>query len=812
MQDRGGAHPRLMIVAVFLVALLGLASVAAARVSKHRHKRAQPVAHLVLDDARIRKGDVIRADPRASRLPRGAVVSLSFGDGRSMRLRRLALVRHRYRRTGKFVITLSVRAGRRSSTVRRRVIVRPRVIRMRPKDRTISVGRGGLKSLQSGSNGEQTAIVSSPRSSHPLGSILSVPGSSRFPDGVLGKVIASAPAASGGTQLTLLPVGLNQAYREVQIATGGSLDDPGVLVENDQGHVIGAASDPRSLRHIGIHFGGTGIRCTGAVTPPLDVNLDLSGLHWDLSFTYPSPSIHFLVTGSPTITIDAGFNVATECHWTLPLHIVVPIPGTPLQVKISPRLEFSTSGSLGFHARWSPRLTYGFDRGNGVSSDAHVFNLGQPVFRWGVVGSADLFFGPDAELSLAGRVGVSVAFGPDITMSRRNDCTDVDAGLKISASAEADVFIARWSFTLFSGYIKGGNLLHACGSSAPPSGGGTPSGGGVGTPSGGGGGTPSGAGGGGTPSGAGGGGASGPLPGGEFAVMNASGGIYWRSAPDWSTPEAVSGNGFYPGTIIAVSCYQAGGATVPGSADGMWEQASWVSGPGSGHGWINEHFIDDGAGINQPSPGVPPCASSSPPPPSGTTLETVGGVTHTWTNYTNAGGTQGPSIQTGQTVGIACKLQGFRVADGDTWWYQIASSPWNGTYYASADAFYNNGQTSGSLTGTPFVDNNVPDCPGSSPPPPPTYAETVGGVTHTWTNYGNAGGTQGPSIATSQTVQVACKVTGFRVADGDTWWYRVASSPWNGTFYASADAFYNNGQTSGSLHGTPFVDNNVPNC
>ena len=56
------------------------------------------------------------------------------------------------------------------------------------------------------------------------------------------------------------------------------------------------------------------------------------------------------------------------------------------------------------------------------------------------------------------------------------------------------------------------------------------------------------------------------------------------------------------------------------------------------------------------------------------------------------------------------------------------------------------------------------------------------------------------------------KVQGFAVADGDTWWYRIASSPWNGAYYASADAFYNNGRTSGSLHGTPFVDNAVPNC
>jgi surface antigen len=102
--------------------------------------------------------------------------------------------------------------------------------------------------------------------------------------------------------------------------------------------------------------------------------------------------------------------------------------------------------------------------------------------------------------------------------------------------------------------------------------------------------------------------------------------------------------------------------------------------------------------------------------------------------------------------------------------------------------------------------------PTVAPPTTSTYSETTGGVTHTWTNYTNAGGTQGPSIPSNATVQIACKLTGFRVEDGNTWWYRVASSPWNGAYYASADAFYNNGQTSGSLHGTPFVDPGVPDC
>ena len=114
-----------------------------------------------------------------------------------------------------------------------------------------------------------------------------------------------------------------------------------------------------------------------------------------------------------------------------------------------------------------------------------------------------------------------------------------------------------------------------------------------------------------------------------------------------------------------------------------------------------------------------------------------------------------------------------------------------------------NGVTSNTLT----VGSSAPP-----PPPPTTWSETTGGVAHTWTNYTNAGGTQGPSIGANQTVQIACALTGFRVADGNTWWYRIASAPWSGVYYVSADAFYNNGRTSGSLLGTPFVDPAVAGC
>jgi hypothetical protein len=102
---------------------------------------------------------------------------------------------------------------------------------------------------------------------------------------------------------------------------------------------------------------------------------------------------------------------------------------------------------------------------------------------------------------------------------------------------------------------------------------------------------------------------------------------------------------------------------------------------------------------------------------------------------------------------------------------------------------------------------------GSTPPPAaPTYTETSGSFVHTWSDYADAGGSEGPEMPPSDSVQIACKLTGFTVADGNSWWYRIASSPWDGSYYASADAFYNDGQTAGSLLGTPFVDPNVASC
>lgn len=189
---------------------------------------------------------------------------------------------------------------------------------------------------------------------------------------------------------------------------------------------------------------------------------------------------------------------------------------------------------------------------------------------------------------------------------------------------------------------------------------------------------------------------------------------------------AVSINGFGANSTVAVTCYDSV------SADGFYSFRMGTDGNGAGHienqcysadgpdHWVTANGVTSNHvtwGGSAPPPPAPPAPAPAPPvptppaPPAPRTYpETSGGLVHTWTNYTNAGGTEGPSVPANTTIQISCKLQGFRVPSGNTWWYRIAQAPWNNTYYGSADAFYNNGQTSGSLRGTPFVDPNVRDC------------------------------------------------------------------------------------------------------
>lgn len=168
-----------------------------------------------------------------------------------------------------------------------------------------------------------------------------------------------------------------------------------------------------------------------------------------------------------------------------------------------------------------------------------------------------------------------------------------------------------------------------------------------------------------------------------YGVMNAEGGIYWRSGPDWNTPVQTVGFGFYPDTVIAVHCYQAGAGNVPGSADFMWEYATDVGGSGFGTGWVNEHFINDGQPINQSSLGVPPCGGSAeiPPPaspPSGGRLvfsvfNAEGGIYYrTGPHWIETRSEPGVGVYNGDQVELICGAFGDAVGPySDTAWSKV---------------------------------------------------------------------------------------------------------------------------------------------
>jgi hypothetical protein len=181
-----------------------------------------------------------------------------------------------------------------------------------------------------------------------------------------------------------------------------------------------------------------------------------------------------------------------------------------------------------------------------------------------------------------------------------------------------------------------------------------------------------------------------------------------------------------------------------------------------------------------------------------------------WTATARTGSERGPRFDLGDLAG------GTVPADGMVRWEWPCSAP-DGSYFVRVTD-----QVTGRSTGTVlFSTRSLEDAERAESdsssstavaPPAGTHWATSGGAANTWSDFSSAGGTQGQSVRPNETVEIECRVQGFVVPDGNTWWYRLAQSPWDGNYYASADAFYNNGQVAGSLVGTPFVDESIPLC
>jgi hypothetical protein len=178
----------------------------------------------------------------------------------------------------------------------------------------------------------------------------------------------------------------------------------------------------------------------------------------------------------------------------------------------------------------------------------------------------------------------------------------------------------------------------------------------------------------------------------HILVVSATNTSYWVDAsgvPHWISSAAI------------FNCIQNEGVTV---LRGLVQ--SQVDSLGNGQPW---------ATCSAAAPPSPPATSSTTPTPAPAAstwpeVTNPDGPSHTWSDYLDAGGAEGATITDGSTVLIACRVQGLS-AGGTTWWYRIASSPWNGAYYASASDFYNTGtNTSGPFDNGIDVDTSIATC------------------------------------------------------------------------------------------------------
>jgi len=98
-----------------------------------------------------------------------------------------------------------------------------------------------------------------------------------------------------------------------------------------------------------------------------------------------------------------------------------------------------------------------------------------------------------------------------------------------------------------------------------------------------------------------------PAAGGSvYSIVDADGGVYFRSSPHWGDTPRIPGVGVYTGDRVQVICGSVGDPVGP-YANTWWSYVENLSRPSAGKGWVNAHFIDDGVAAGRPSPGEGTC-------------------------------------------------------------------------------------------------------------------------------------------------------------------------------------------------------------
>ncbi len=330
-----------------------------------------------------------------------------------------------------------------------------------------------------------------------VGGVLVVPVSPPAPRGVLGIVTTLGEEHDGSTRVSTRPATLQDAYSTFDLKVDDTLGD-----------LLGEAAKA-SAASLGPHAHSAGLtpsfHCNGS-TAPITADVDLSQLHLllDVNASVYSPSIQFILEGSPTFTLNYGVSAAVNCTASLN-GPPIPLGDTGLFLTMGPEFSFSAGGALSAHMTWSPFIGITFFRSlRSGNSDSHTFRNGGSTSFTGSA-SANLSLGLQTTVSLgegdAELAAISGTIGPVITAgvqaTQAQTCFNVNASAEANLSASAHVLFKNWEYDIGDATFGNLQLYHGCtgsGSSGGGGGGGSPPGSGSAPP--GGGSTPPGGGGG----------------------------------------------------------------------------------------------------------------------------------------------------------------------------------------------------------------------------------------------------------------------------------------------------------------------------
>ncbi len=327
-----------------------------------------------------------------------------------------------------------------------------------------------------------------------IGGVLVIAASSRD-DGLLGRVVARKSLSGGRVAVTTVPTTIDKAYSVFKVEFAGTIAE----LERTGGAGISSLPAARASGFLGLLKGRAGkFSCTRNALDtkhpdPIKIDVDFSSAHVDGSadLNIANPAIAFNLVARPTIDVSAKFATGGSCKVDFPAaHI--PMGTTPLVLVIGPYLKADATASVSAQYHLDTRVNLGFVRSKrGSNADARVFKVeGTPT----ISGSGKLIagLGLSAQMTLGGRVGVGGEIGPQASVEARSTtgsagvstCVTGTSALRVGLAATADVFVAKWSFTLAQGTFFERTWFHQCVPAGGP--GGSPESGGGGGGSGGG--------------------------------------------------------------------------------------------------------------------------------------------------------------------------------------------------------------------------------------------------------------------------------------------------------------------------------------